>query len=84
MDGKRAIGFAVLAVAIIGSAWLLNERRMATQTADSDPATELPGAVRLDGLDGFDYPVTANAEAQRWFNQGMILTVTSDFSGGAP
>lgn len=74
MDGKRAIGFAVLAVAVIGSAWLLNERRTATQTADSVPAAELPGAVMLDGLDGFDYPVTANAEAQRWFNQGMILT----------
>lgn len=71
MDGKRVVGFVGLVALVIGLAWYLQPRREAQTPA---PGAELPGAVLLDGLGDFHYPITANAQAQRWFNQGMILT----------
>jgi tetratricopeptide (TPR) repeat protein len=39
------------------------------------PVTEPIGATLLDGLGDYSKPVsTKNAEAQRWFNQGLMLT----------
>jgi tetratricopeptide (TPR) repeat protein len=73
MDSKRIFGLAVLVVVVLGIVWYVGGTPR-TVADDGIKAPEIPGATLLEGLDGFHYPVTANAEAQRWFNQGMVLT----------
>ena len=42
--------------------------------APSSAAVELVGATLLEGLGDYSFPVTtSNPEAQRWFNQGLML-----------
>lgn len=56
--------------------------RSSSLQADTPPAAAAkppaavasPGATLLPGLDGHDFPITTRSkEAQRWFNQGMML-----------
>jgi tetratricopeptide (TPR) repeat protein len=43
--------------------------------ADSLPAETIPGATLLPGLGNYSFPISsAKAEAQRWFDQGLMLT----------
>jgi hypothetical protein len=43
--------------------------------AAASPDTVLPGATLLPGLGDHHFPVTTdNPEAQRWFDQGLMLT----------
>ncbi|MEQ1439929.1 hypothetical protein AAG565_11230 [Fontimonas sp. SYSU GA230001] len=71
MDGRRAVGLLAVSCLVAGLLWYLLQPR--TQP-DTVPDGSIPGAVLLDGLGGFHYPITATAEAQRWFDQGMVLT----------
>ncbi len=66
----------VLVIAAI-SAGLLYGRRTSGPTAPvSVSAPEVPvGATLLEGLGNYDFPVTTSKpDAQRWFNQGLMLT----------
>jgi tetratricopeptide (TPR) repeat protein len=76
MDRKYGIAGVLLLVAVVALVtWHLQRSTEppSPDTAAYEPPT-IPGASLLDGLEGYHYPITANAEAQRWFNQGMVLT----------
>lgn len=70
MTARRALGLVIAIGIVVGviAYW----SRPAPVPPDG-PVSTIPGAVLLDGLGGFHYPITANAEAQRWFDQGMVL-----------
>lgn len=75
MNKHRIAAAALLVAVVAGFAWYLQSAgRRPAETAEAPPPPTIPGASMLEGLEGYDYPVTANAEAQRWFNQGMVLT----------
>jgi tetratricopeptide (TPR) repeat protein len=76
MDGKsRIIVGLVFVGAVAATVWMFGRDRDRTPIpAATVEVPDIPGASLLEGLDGYNYPVTANAEAQRWFNQGMVLT----------
>jgi hypothetical protein len=75
MDGKRGAGLVVALALLGGAIWYLSPVPAGSPAGQAAlPEPEIPGAVLLNGLDGFNYPITANTVAQRWFNQGMVLT----------
>jgi len=66
---------AVIAVAIIAGLYV-GRRSLDPPLPDPVPPAATPtGATLLDGLGEYSFPVsTANAEVQRWFDQGLMLT----------
>ena len=72
---KRAL-VAALVVAAVAAGFFYGRRdRVQPAPEQSLAAVELVGATLLDGLGDYSFPVTtSNPEAQRWFNQGLMLT----------
>ena len=61
----------LLALACIGCR---QQPPMAIEAPVSPPEMALIGAVLLDGLGDYSFPVTSDhPEVQRWFNQGLAL-----------
>lgn len=71
MNRRTLAVLAVLIAAIIIGAYLLNQGRR-----NAAPLPEPPvGATLLPGLGNHHHPITtASPEAQRWFDQGVMLT----------
>jgi tetratricopeptide (TPR) repeat protein len=72
---RTTVVVAVAAIAVIAG---LAYARLARDSASTDQAAVLEppvGATLLEGLGDYDFQVTtSNPEAQRWFNQGLMLT----------
>jgi tetratricopeptide (TPR) repeat protein len=66
---------AVIVVAIIAGLYV-GRRSLDAPLPDPVPPAATPtGATLLDGLGEYSFPVsTTNAEVQRWFDQGLMLT----------
>ena len=75
---KRAVMFAVVLIAFAAGFWFAPEWRKTTPapTTEATGAPALPvGATLLPGLGNHYFKITtASPEAQRWFNQGLMLT----------
>ncbi len=74
---KRAFAVVLLAFAAgsIVSCLRKPDAPPAASTSAPPPAPpQLVGATLLEGLGNYHFPITANAEAQRWFDQGLMLT----------
>jgi tetratricopeptide (TPR) repeat protein len=65
----------VLLIAAIAAGLLYGRRTSDTASSPAASAPEPPvGATLLEGLGNYDFPVTTSKpEAQRWFNQGLML-----------
>ena len=72
---KRAIVVALVVVAVAAGFFHGRRDQDRPVPAPSSAAVELVGATLLDGLGDYSFPVTtSNPEAQRWFNQALMLT----------
>jgi tetratricopeptide (TPR) repeat protein len=74
MNSKKYLALALLAVVavLLVYRWLQPPLPAATPVAVVSP--ELPGAHLLEGLGSYEFPITTvQPEAQRWFNQGLML-----------
>jgi tetratricopeptide (TPR) repeat protein len=75
---NRTVGALVVVFAIAAGLYAgVHVRAPAPTTATMPPAPAPAqvGATLLDGLGNHDFPITtAHPDAQRWFNQGLMLT----------
>src|SRR4051794_12761720 len=64
----------LLAVVLLSPAYAqMNMAGHAMEMQDEIPPEKLPPAVRIDGIGNSHMQITANAEAQMWFDQGLNL-----------
>ena len=71
---KRALVAALVVVAVAAGFFFGRRDDVRPVPPPSSAAVELVGATLLDGLGDYSFPVTtSNPEAQRWFNQGLML-----------
>lgn len=66
----------VIGIAAIAAGLLYGRRTSDTRSPAPAATPEAPvGATLLEGLGNYDFPVTTSKpDAQRWFNQGLMLT----------
>jgi tetratricopeptide (TPR) repeat protein len=71
---KRALAAALVVIAVAAGFFLGRRDHVQPSPAPTPAAVELVGATLLDGLGNYAFPVTTSSpEAQRWFNQGLML-----------
>src|SRR5688572_31615156 len=70
MNRNLMLAIVVIALAAVGF-WLYGKSKRDAALPDLAPV----GATLIEGLGDYSMPVTAkNAEVQRWFDQGLMLT----------
>jgi tetratricopeptide (TPR) repeat protein len=71
---KRALVAALVVVAVAAGFFYGRRGHVQPSPAPLPAAVELVGATLLDGLGDYSFAVTTSSpEAQRWFNQGLML-----------
>jgi tetratricopeptide (TPR) repeat protein len=71
---KRALVAALVVVAVAAGFYYGRPEQARPVPPPASAAVELVGATLLEGLGDYSFPVTtSNPEAQRWFNQGLML-----------
>jgi tetratricopeptide (TPR) repeat protein len=69
--GKR---FLMLAVILLQAGAAIGQMNMAMgEGGDPVPPEQLPAPQHIEGAGNVRFPITANAEAQKWFEQGYNL-----------
>ena len=72
---KSAFVAALVVLAVAAGVFYGRRDRVPPAPGPSPAAVELVGATLLEGLGDYSFPVTTSSpEAQRWFNQGLMLT----------
>ena len=76
---KRPLAIAlIVAVALVGLFYMRKPREVSGPPTTADAPAPVPsgpvGATLLEGLGNYHFAITAKPEAQRWFDQGLMLT----------
>lgn len=75
---NRTAVFAIVLIAFAAGAWYVYQKREAAPPPPPEAASTVPvpvGATLLPGLGNYNFTITtAKPDAQRWFNQGLMLT----------
>jgi len=77
MKRRIAIASVVLLVLVAGVLYTRSAKEPPAPVPESPPpvADAIVGATLLEGLGNYHFPITtSNPEAQRWFDQGLMLT----------
>src|SRR5215813_4278864 len=69
----RALAFAIVLSALPPAAAQMNMAGHVMEMQDEIPPEKLPPPVRLSGIGNAHMDITATAEAQMWFDQGLNL-----------
>jgi len=69
----RLLLLAVLGPALPGAFAQMNMPGHVMEMQDEIPPEKLPPPIRIDGIGNAHMQITANAEAQMWFDQGLNL-----------
>jgi tetratricopeptide (TPR) repeat protein len=70
---KKSLVLTIVVLVAFGGGFLVY-RTMQNNAVTATPPSEPVGATLLEGLGNYSMPVTTrNPEAQRWFNQGLML-----------
>ncbi len=68
---RKRLFLVVLILLQAGAA--IGQMRMAMDTGDPVPPEQLPTPQRIEGVGNVRFPISANAQAQMWFEQGYNL-----------
>jgi tetratricopeptide (TPR) repeat protein len=65
--------YLLLALSLLPAAAASGQMKMAMDTGDPVPPDQLPRPQHIDGVGNVRFPISANPEAQKWFEQGYNL-----------
>jgi tetratricopeptide (TPR) repeat protein len=67
---KHVFGFALI---LLQTGYAVGQMKMKMDTGDPVPPQDLPAPEHMTGTGNARFPITGNAEAQMWFEQGYNL-----------